>query len=100
MRGESTAHPLESRGSSVSRTAAMEALRQRLATPFPTAATQPQSTESADEPATREDDEAERTPVATLGHVLTNVVILYEFLLELSAVVQARGSLFEEAGYL
>jgi hypothetical protein len=32
--------------------------------------------------------------------VLTNVVILYEFLLELSAVVQARGSFFEEAGYV
>jgi hypothetical protein len=56
--------------------------------------------ELADDPASTEDDEVERAPVATLGHVLTNVVILYEFLLELSAVVQARGSLFEEAGYL
>ncbi len=100
MRGESTVRPLESRGSSVSRTAAMEALRQRLATPFPTAAIRPQITEQADEPAPTEDNEVERAPVATLGHVLTNVVILYEFLLELSAVVQARGSLFEEAGYL
>jgi hypothetical protein len=78
----------------------MEALRQRLATPFPTAATQPQVTESTDETATAKDAETENPPVATLGHVLTNVVILYEFLLELSAVVQARGSLFEEAGYL
>jgi hypothetical protein len=78
----------------------MEALRQRLATPFPTVSTQPQTTESTDETATTEDAEAEGPPVATLGHVLTNVVILYEFLLELSAVVQARGSLFEEAGYL
>lgn len=78
----------------------MEALRQRLATPFPTAAIRPQITEQADEPAPTEDNEVERAPVATLGHVLTNVVILYEFLLELSAVVQARGSLFEEAGYL
>jgi hypothetical protein len=100
MRGESTVRPLESRGSSVSRAAAMEALRQRLATPFPTAAAQPQIKERADEPALTEVDEVERAPVATLGHVLTNVVILYEFLLELSAVVQARGSLFEEAGYL
>lgn len=100
MRGESTVRPLESRGSSTSRIAAMEALRQRLATPFPTVATQPQTTESTDETATTEDAEAEEPPVATLGHVLTNVVILYEFLLELSAVVQARGSLFEEAGYL
>lgn len=36
---------------------------------------------------------------ATLGHVLTNVIILYEFLLELSATVQVRGSLYEEAGF-
>ncbi|PYH49135.1 uncharacterized protein BP01DRAFT_310481 [Aspergillus saccharolyticus JOP 1030-1] len=44
-------------------------------------------------------NEEEDQPVATLGHVLTNVVLLYEFLLEVSAVVQARGTLFEEAGY-
>lgn len=100
MRGESTVRPLESRSSSVSRAAAMEALRQRLTTPFPTAAAQPQIAARADELAPTEDDEVQRAPVATLGHVLTNVVILYEFLLELSAVVQARGSLFEEAGYL
>lgn len=36
---------------------------------------------------------------ASLGHVLTNVIILYEFLLELSATVQVRGSLYEEAGF-
>lgn len=100
MRGESSVRPLESRGSSTSRIAAMEALRQRLAMPFPTAATQPQTTESTDETPATDDTEVEDPPVATLGHVLTNVVILYEFLLELSAVVQARGSLFEEAGYL
>jgi hypothetical protein len=78
----------------------MDALRQRLATPFPTTTAQPQTTESADGTTTTEDAEVQDSPVATLGHVLTNVVILYEFLLELSAVVQARGSLFEEAGYL
>lgn len=39
------------------------------------------------------------SPSATLGHVLTNVIILYEFLLELSATMQVRGSLYEEAGY-
>lgn len=100
MRGESAVRPLESRGSSTSRIAAMEVLRQRLATPFPTVATQSQPTEPTGETPTTEDVESEDPPVATLGHVLTNVVILYEFLLELSAVVQARGSLFEEAGYL
>lgn len=36
----------------------------------------------------------------TLGHILTNVVILYEFILELTALVQVRATLFEEAGYL
>jgi hypothetical protein len=47
-------------------------------------------------------DEEERKPkaeTASLGHVLTNVVILYEFLLEISAAIQARGALFEEAGF-
>ncbi|KAJ5131593.1 hypothetical protein N7448_005751 [Penicillium atrosanguineum] len=86
LRGESS-RPAESRGSSGSRAATAETLRQRLATPFPP----PDASNS-------ECADPERAPV-TLGHVLTNVVLLYEFLLELSAVVQARGSLFEEAGY-
>ncbi|CAG8108929.1 unnamed protein product [Penicillium nalgiovense] len=88
--------PADSRGSSNARAVAAEALRQRLATPFPPAPTVPQSP-SAEKGADSED--TKDIPVATLGHVLTNVVILYEFLLELSAVVQVRGSLFEEAGY-
>jgi len=88
MRDESSVRPIDSRGSD----STAEALRQRLAMPFPPVPVQP--------------DEVDPTPDAdhgqswvTLGHVLTNIVILYEFLLELSAVVQARGSLFEEAGY-
>ncbi|PYI21870.1 hypothetical protein BO99DRAFT_400518 [Aspergillus violaceofuscus CBS 115571] len=44
-------------------------------------------------------DEEDDHQEATLGHVLTNVILLYEFLLEISAIVQARGTLFEEAGY-
>lgn len=44
-------------------------------------------------------DEGKRVVEATLGHVLTNIVILHEFLLELSAVVQVRGILLGEAGY-
>lgn len=87
FRGESS-RPTESRGSSASRAATAETLRQRLATPFP-----------PPEASNGERADPENAPV-TLGHVLTNVVILYEFLLELSAVVQARGSLFEEAGYI
>lgn len=43
---------------------------------------------------------ADESPAsASLGHVLTNVIILYEFLLELSATAQVRGSLYEEAGF-
>lgn len=94
-RAGSSNAPTDSRESSNTRTVVAEALRQRLATPFPPA--------SADSSATEETSSSEETPdalVATLGHVLTNVVILYEFLLELSAVVQVRGSLFEEAGYV
>lgn len=89
--------PPDSRGSSNARAVAAEALRQRLSMPFPPAPADPQSP-SADEETSGSED-IKDAPVATLGHVLTNVVILYEFLLELSAVVQVRGSLFEEAGY-
>ena len=45
----------------------------------------------------------EPTPMASgdvsLGHLLTNVVILQEFILELTALVEIRGSLFEEVRY-
>jgi hypothetical protein len=93
-RTSSPVPPTDSRGSSNARSLAAEALRQRLATPFPPASADPQSPETPDS------EDIHDAPVATLGHVLTNVVILYEFLLELSAVVQVRGSLFEEAGYV
>ncbi|KAJ5189054.1 Major facilitator superfamily domain general substrate transporter [Penicillium cf. griseofulvum] len=89
--------PSDSRGSLNTRAVAAEALRQRLSMPFPPAPSNPQSP-SAEEGASDSADTKDG-PVATLGHVLTNVVILYEFILELSAVVQVRGSLFEEAGY-
>lgn len=98
LRGEPSPRPIESRGSSVSRAPAAEALRQRLAMPFPPAKPEP-SMEGTVETTAEPDVDPEAPPGVTLGHVLTNVVILYEFLLEMSAVVQARGSLFEEAGY-
>jgi hypothetical protein len=93
-RNSSSIPPTDSRGSSNARSLAAEALRQRLATSFPPASADPQT------PETSGSEDTTDAPVATLGHVLTNVVILYEFLLELSAVVQVRGSLFEEAGYV
>ncbi|OOF99386.1 hypothetical protein ASPCADRAFT_203148 [Aspergillus carbonarius ITEM 5010] len=95
------------RDPSPARRSAAEELRQRLEQPFPVDDTtqetksDTESAQPADEPSEAGDtavvDEEPRT--ATLGHVLTNVVILYEFLLETSAVVQARGTLFGEAGY-
>jgi hypothetical protein len=36
---------------------------------------------------------------ASLGHILTNAVILQEFILEVIAVVQVRASLFEEVDF-
>ncbi|KAJ5668672.1 hypothetical protein N7462_009742 [Penicillium macrosclerotiorum] len=99
IRGESSVRPIDSRGTSTSRTAAAGALRQRLSTPFPLVPAESISA-STEGNAESEDANAQAPPVVTLGHVLTNVVVLYEFLLELSAVVQSRGSLFDEAGYI
>lgn len=36
----------------------------------------------------------------TLGHVLTNTILLYEFILELSALIQMRASLFQEVSFM
>jgi hypothetical protein len=45
--------------------------------------------------------EAEEEPekLATISHVLTNVVLLQEFILELAAVVQVRSTVFAEVRY-
>lgn len=99
-----------SRSSSTSRAAAAEELRKRLSMPFPvtqpsreTAIVEERASSQTDPPESAEQtetlDSRSEMETATLGHVLTNVVILYEFLLELTAVVQVRGNLFEEAGY-
>lgn len=109
----SPGRPPPSRGSSVSRAAAAEELRKRLAMPFDvdvdraTVAKNTESTTSEANPTSPVEDSEQQAAVddatvckpATFGHVLTNVVILYEFLLEITAVVQVRGNLFEEAGY-
>lgn len=84
------------RDSSIARA---DPLRQRLSMPFPPTQDQAAGQSSGSTEATVDPADPADVPPTTLGHVLTNVVILYEFLLELSAVVQARGSLFEEAGY-
>ncbi|KAH8690258.1 Retinoic acid induced 16-like protein-domain-containing protein [Talaromyces proteolyticus] len=56
------------------------------------------------ETATTEDEEdrpslSSEGETVTLGHILTNAVVLYEFILELTAVIQARATVFEEAGF-
>jgi hypothetical protein len=37
--------------------------------------------------------------MVTLGHLLTNVIVLQEFVLEVASVVEIRGALFEEVRY-
>ena len=43
---------------------------------------------------------AEEIKEVTLSHILTNVVILQEFILELAAIVQVRASLFGEVKFV
>lgn len=43
---------------------------------------------------------ADDTREVTLSHILTNVIILQEFILELAAVVQVRASLFGEVKFV
>ncbi|KAB8238183.1 uncharacterized protein BDW43DRAFT_306873 [Aspergillus alliaceus] len=107
FREHSTGSP-GSRGSSSPRITAAEELRKRLAKPFqvdhphkaPGAGEELEPTaDGAGENGSESAIADEEPRSATLGHVLTNVVILYEFLLEVSATVQARSTLFGEAGY-
>ncbi|RAQ57726.1 DNA polymerase epsilon subunit C [Aspergillus flavus] len=107
LRGSSLRSP-DSRESSSPRMTAAEELRKRLSKPFqvdhPHKATMAgEEPEPAADAIVEEEAESaiadEEPRSATLGHVLTNVVILYEFLLEVSATVQARSTLFGEAGY-
>ncbi|KAL4875080.1 Retinoic acid induced 16-like protein-domain-containing protein [Aspergillus karnatakaensis] len=94
LREPTTFHSPPSRDHSEDRATAAEELRKRLGTPF-SVDRRPQadlSTIGTDEQETVEE-------AVSLGHVLTNVVILYEFLLEISAMVQARGTHFQEAGF-
>ncbi len=43
---------------------------------------------------------AEEPKEISLSHLLTNVIILQEFILELAAIVQVRASLFDEVAFL
>lgn len=60
----------------------------------------PENGHGLEEQTDEQEPQAEVLPnFVTLGHILTNVVILYEFILELCAIVQVRSTLFEEAVY-
>ncbi|CEL00535.1 hypothetical protein ASPCAL00135 [Aspergillus calidoustus] len=116
LREPTTFYSPPPRDSSMAQSTAADELRKRLATPFPMGSQSPSEPDgdavsstlipSAGTPAGAEDEaiiDDEQKPEqgsASLGHVLTNVVVLYEFLLEISAMVQARATLFEEAGFL
>ncbi|PGH15212.1 hypothetical protein AJ79_02577 [Helicocarpus griseus UAMH5409] len=98
-------------------TAAAEELRKRLATPIKvnpstvspdagTLETDSSGSAPAPPPTTTEEAGSSSSPHGstpdghvTLGHVLTNTIILYEFILELTALVQVRATLFQEVKF-
>lgn len=47
-----------------------------------------------------EEEEEENVPMASVSHVITNVLIFQSFLLELAALVQVRASLFDEVRFV
>jgi hypothetical protein len=53
---------------------------------------------SADDEDVRHEEDVERS--ASLGHVLTNAVILQEFVLEITAIMQVRASMFGEVEFV
>ncbi|OAK97171.1 hypothetical protein IQ06DRAFT_296371 [Phaeosphaeriaceae sp. SRC1lsM3a] len=62
---------------------------------------QPPPKDDAEEPSPEAEHEGEKDDVreASLLHIITNVVILQEFVLELVALVQIRASLFNEVRF-
>ena len=50
--------------------------------------------------AEEEEAEAQGEKLASVSHVLTNVILLREFLLELAALVQVRAGLFGEVKFI
>lgn len=103
--------------SPIQRLVAVDDLRQRLASSYrvdtttarpvsaprenkPTNENQTEGPVYGSEQPEQESPTTENETVVTLGHILTNAVILYEFILELTAMVQVRGTLFDEASYV
>ncbi len=53
-----------------------------------------------DEEEVKVEKEKEEPKLVSVSHVLTNVMVLQEFLLELAALVQVRAGLFREVKYV
>jgi hypothetical protein len=56
-------------------------------------------TPQPDQSAADEEEEEDRRREASLSHILTNVVILQEFVLEIVAIMQVRASMFSEVRF-
>jgi hypothetical protein len=52
------------------------------------------------EPEQDEPDGDQETRSASLGHVLTNAIVLQEFVLEVTAIMQIRASMFGEVVFV
>ena len=74
------------------------ALRQKITIPTTTRSQAPDigSSESSSMRSGTAHPREPRAPEVTLSHLLTNVVILQEFLLELAAIIEVRAALFGE----
>jgi len=67
--------------------------------PFPDLKSAPADTGSADDSLLVEEEKVEEQKLVSVSHVLTNVIVLQEFLLELAALVQVRAGLFGEVRF-
>lgn len=61
---------------------------------------QPPPKEPSDSATPSAEEEKDDIREASLGHIITNVVILQEFVLELAALMQVRASLFSEVRFV
>jgi hypothetical protein len=90
----------------VMRAAGEERLKQRIT--FPVRTRIPRGgTTNTDSGTTSAAEVVEETTVgavgtreASLGHVLTNAVILHEFVLEITAIMQVRASMYDEVAFV
>lgn len=71
----------------------------RLSTDILETDVQPSGRETDDDKSSDDTDGSEGVREASLGHILTNVVILQEFVLELVAIMQVRASMFGEVRF-